>query len=62
MDAAQRIFAYFVRPVSEEQADGTVLLGAACLALAAIFALCAMAPPEESVDPEYSITVASTFG
>jgi hypothetical protein len=24
--------------------------------------LCAMAPPEEPIDPEYSITVASTFG
>jgi hypothetical protein len=62
MDAAQRVFAYFVRPISEEQADPTILLGAACLALAAIFGLCALAAPQEPVDPEYSVTVASSFG
>jgi hypothetical protein len=62
MDAAQRVFAYFVRPVAEEQADPTILLGAACLALAAVFALCALADPGEIDDPEYSVTIASSFG
>jgi hypothetical protein len=39
-----------------------MLLGAACLALAAIFGLCALAAPEELDDPERSVTIASSFG
>jgi predicted permease len=62
MDAAQRVFTYFVRPISEEQADLTILLGAACLALAAIFAFCALAAPGEPDDPDHSVIIASSFG
>jgi hypothetical protein len=62
MDAAERVFAYFTRPISEELADPTILLGAACLLIAAVFGLCALAAPEEPIDPEYSVTVASRFG
>jgi hypothetical protein len=62
MDAGEQRFAYTARPISEERTDLTILLGAACLALAAVFALCALAEPEEHIDPEYSITMASMFG
>jgi hypothetical protein len=62
MDAGEQRFAYTARPTSQERTDLTILLGAACLALAALFALCALAAPKEPVDPEYSVTVASSFG
>ena len=62
MDAGEQRFAYTARVISEDRTDLTILLGAACLALAAVFALCALAEPDEPIDPEYSITVASMFG
>jgi hypothetical protein len=62
MDAGEQRFAYTARPIFEERTDLTILLGAACLALAALFGLCALAAPEEPVDPEYSVTAASSFG
>jgi hypothetical protein len=48
--------------VAEEQTDLTILLGAACLALAAIFALCSLAVPAEPDDPDRSLIIASSFG
>jgi hypothetical protein len=62
MDSGVRRFVNFARPAIEEQTDLTILLGAACLALAAIFALCALAVPGEPDDPDRSVIVASSFG
>jgi hypothetical protein len=62
MDSGDSRVGYFARRVSEEQTDLTILLGAACLALAAIFGLSALATLETFDDPTYSVTVASSFG
>jgi hypothetical protein len=62
MDAGEQRFAFTARPISEERTDLTILLGAACLALAAIFELCALAVPGEPDDPDRSVIVASSFG